>query len=43
MQKWKLNHDEVLKARASNEQKLDKVNINKVIEKPDASLAEEEE
>ena len=42
MQKWKLNHDEVLKARASNE-KLDKVNINKVIEKTDASLAEEEE
>ena len=38
MQKWKLNHDEVLKARASKaKKKLDKVNINKVIEKTDAS------
>ena len=42
MQKWKLNHDEVLKVRASKEQKVTEDNTKNVIEKPDASSEEEE-
>ena len=42
MQKWKLNHDEVLKARASKEQKVTEDNTKNIIEKPDASSEEEE-
>ena len=43
MQKWKLNHDEVLKARALKEQKLNEDNFEKVVEKTDAHFEEEEE
>ena len=42
MQKWKLNHDEVLKSRASKEQKVNTDNIKNVKEKTDASYEEEE-
>jgi len=42
MQKWKLNHDEVLKSRASKEQEVDEENVKNEKEKTDASLDEEE-
>ena len=42
MQKWKLNHDEVLKSRASKEQEADEENVKNEKEKADASLDEEE-
>ena len=42
MQKWKLNHDEVLKSRASKEQEVNKENVKNEKEKADASLDEEE-
>ena len=42
MQKWKLNHDEVLKARSSKEPKVDADNFKNAKEKTDASSEEEE-
>ena len=42
MQKWKLNHDEVLKARLSKEPKVEAENIENAKEKTDV-LSDEEE
>ena len=42
MQKWKLNQDEILKARSIRESKVDADNIKNAKEKTDVSFDEEE-